>query len=168
MNVFSFLLADLTEEPACNLSVDLPATAAIARSLPTAVPDSSCVPPGFTPRTPRTPRLQDPSRTPRFYPVVKEAQYIDVKVKGKIAFLFWWFKPEKPYKTHVCEYDLTRIKWQKMKPSYFFYCWDSKRLSYSSSFISCKMFSEFSVMFLRSLCWKMVMSKDFCYIRLIF
>uniref|UniRef100_A0A8C3M9W5 Uncharacterized protein n=1 Tax=Geospiza parvula TaxID=87175 RepID=A0A8C3M9W5_GEOPR len=58
-------------------------TAGMARSLPTAVPDSPCFHPGFIPRTPRTPRLQDPSKTPRFYPVVKEARSFDVKAPRK-------------------------------------------------------------------------------------
>lgn len=64
-------------------SMEVPPAAAMARSLPTAVPDSPCVHAGVTPRTPRTPRLQDPNKTPRFYPVVKEAQSVDVKVNGK-------------------------------------------------------------------------------------
>ncbi|RMB99545.1 hypothetical protein DUI87_23798 [Hirundo rustica rustica] len=68
------------EELACNfLSTEVPATAGMARSLPTAVPDSPRFHPGFIPRTPRTPRLQDPNKTPRFYPVVKEARSFDVK-----------------------------------------------------------------------------------------
>lgn len=52
----------------------------MARSLPTAVPDSPRIYPARTPKTPRTPRLQDPNKTPRFYPVVKEPKAIDVKV----------------------------------------------------------------------------------------
>ncbi|XP_051476000.1 la-related protein 1B isoform X3 [Apus apus] len=69
---------------ACHLlSAEVPPTAAIARSLPTAVPDPPCVHPGFTLRTPRTPRLQDPNKTPRFYPVVKEARSVDVKTPRK-------------------------------------------------------------------------------------
>ncbi|RLV97363.1 hypothetical protein DV515_00011850, partial [Chloebia gouldiae] len=55
----------------------------MARSLPTAVPDLPRFHPGFIPRTPRTPRLQDPNKTPRFYPVVKEARSFDVKVPRK-------------------------------------------------------------------------------------
>uniref|UniRef100_A0A663MCM1 La ribonucleoprotein 1B n=1 Tax=Athene cunicularia TaxID=194338 RepID=A0A663MCM1_ATHCN len=78
------LQKDLAEELACDLlSIEVPPTAAIARSLPTAVPDSPSVHPGFTPRTPRTPRLQDPNKTPRFYPVVKEARSIDIKTPRK-------------------------------------------------------------------------------------
>jgi len=85
MNVFSSLPTDVAEELPCNfLNIEVPPTAAIARSLPTAVPDSPYVHPGFNPRTPRTPRLQDPNKTPRFYPVVKEARSIDVKVNGKM------------------------------------------------------------------------------------
>ncbi|KAF4790031.1 La-related protein 1B [Turdus rufiventris] len=68
------------EELACHsLSTEVPPTAGMARSLPTAVPDSPRFHPGFIPRTPRTPRLQDPNKTPRFYPVVKEARSFDVK-----------------------------------------------------------------------------------------
>ncbi|XP_061216414.1 la-related protein 1B isoform X5 [Neopsephotus bourkii] len=74
----------LAEELTCNsLSFEVPPKAAVAQSLPTAVPDSSRVHPGFTPRTPRTPRLQDPNKTPRFYPVVKETGSIDVKTPRK-------------------------------------------------------------------------------------
>ncbi|OCT99810.1 hypothetical protein XELAEV_18005591mg [Xenopus laevis] len=36
-----------------------------------------------TPKSPRTPRLKDPNKTPRFYPVVKEARSIDVKSPRK-------------------------------------------------------------------------------------
>ncbi|KAE8630371.1 hypothetical protein XENTR_v10000802 [Xenopus tropicalis] len=36
-----------------------------------------------TPKSPRTPRLKDPSKTPRFYPVVKEARSIDVQSPRK-------------------------------------------------------------------------------------
>ncbi|KFW81970.1 La-related protein 1B, partial [Manacus vitellinus] len=55
----------------------------IARSLPTAVPDSHHFHPGLIPRTPRTPRLQDPKKTPRFYPVVKQARSFDIKTPRK-------------------------------------------------------------------------------------
>lgn len=55
-------------------------SATMAYSLPTAVPESPRVYPARTPKTPRTPRLQDPNKTPRFYPVVKEPRAIDVKV----------------------------------------------------------------------------------------
>ncbi|XP_042323642.1 la-related protein 1B isoform X6 [Sceloporus undulatus] len=81
----------LTEEQACKLfsiqemfsamAHSLPT--AMARSLPTAVPESPKVQPTRTPKTPRTPRLQDPNKTPRFYPVVKEARSIDVKTRRK-------------------------------------------------------------------------------------
>uniref|UniRef100_A0A8C3LUI1 La ribonucleoprotein 1B n=1 Tax=Chrysolophus pictus TaxID=9089 RepID=A0A8C3LUI1_CHRPC len=80
----SFLFADLAEEPVCNFfSTEALPAATVTRSLPTVVPESPRVHPGFTPRTPRTPRLQDPNKTPRFYPVVKEAQSIDVKAPRK-------------------------------------------------------------------------------------
>lgn len=55
-------------------------SATMARSLPTVVPESPRIYPARTPKTPRTPRLQDPNKTPRFYPVVKEPKAIDVKV----------------------------------------------------------------------------------------
>ncbi|XP_013919096.1 PREDICTED: la-related protein 1B isoform X2 [Thamnophis sirtalis] len=55
----------------------------MARSLPTAVPESLGIHPTRTPKTPRTPRLQDPNKTPRFYPVVKEARIIDVGTRRK-------------------------------------------------------------------------------------
>ncbi|XP_030306722.1 la-related protein 1B isoform X2 [Calypte anna] len=78
------LRKDLADELACNsMSTEVPPTTAVARSLPTAVPDPPCVHPGFTLRTPRTPRLQDPNKTPRFYPVVKEARAIDMKTPRK-------------------------------------------------------------------------------------
>ncbi|XP_064006051.1 la-related protein 1B isoform X6 [Pogoniulus pusillus] len=71
------------ELPRTLSSTEAPSAAPIARSLPTAVPDSPCLHPGVTPRTPRTPRLQDPNKTPRFYPVVKEPRSIDVKIPRK-------------------------------------------------------------------------------------
>lgn len=55
-------------------------SATVALSLPTAVPESPRIYPARSPKTPRTPRLQDPNKTPRFYPVVKEPKTIDVKV----------------------------------------------------------------------------------------
>ncbi|KAG1971661.1 la-related protein 1B [Pimephales promelas] len=42
----------------------------MAHSFPTDVPESPGLP--HTPRTPRTPGRQDPTKTPRFYPVIKE------------------------------------------------------------------------------------------------
>lgn len=51
----------------------------MAQSLRTAVPESPRIYPTRTHKTPRTPRLQDPNKTPRFYPV-KEPKAIDVKV----------------------------------------------------------------------------------------
>ncbi|XP_063271511.1 la-related protein 1B isoform X2 [Prinia subflava] len=72
------------EELACNVpGPAVPAAAGVARSLPAAVPDSPRSHPAFIPRTPRTPRLQDPNKTPRFYPVVKEARSFDVKTPRK-------------------------------------------------------------------------------------
>ncbi|XP_032540730.1 la-related protein 1B isoform X3 [Chiroxiphia lanceolata] len=72
------------KELTCNiLSFEVPPRAGIARSLPTAVPDSHHFHPGLIPRTPRTPRLQDPKKTPRFYPVVKEARSFDIKTPRK-------------------------------------------------------------------------------------
>ncbi|XP_027571790.1 la-related protein 1B isoform X2 [Pipra filicauda] len=65
------------------LSFEVPPKAGIARSLPTAVPDSHHFHPGLIPRTPRTPRLQDPKKTPRFYPVVKQARSFDIKTPRK-------------------------------------------------------------------------------------
>ncbi|KAJ7423853.1 La-related protein 1B [Willisornis vidua] len=68
------------EELTCNIrSIEVPPTAGIARSLPTAVPDFPHFHHGFIPRTPRTPRLQNANKTPRFYPVVKEARSFDTK-----------------------------------------------------------------------------------------
>lgn len=52
--------------------------------LHTGVPESPVSIPVRTPKTPRTPRLQDPSKTPRFYPVVKETKSMDNQVKHKI------------------------------------------------------------------------------------
>ncbi|NXJ06117.1 LAR1B protein, partial [Odontophorus gujanensis] len=73
-----------SHELACNLlNNEAPPAVAVAWSLPAVVPESPRAHPGFTPRTPRTPRLQDPSKTPRFYPVVKEAQSLDVKAPRK-------------------------------------------------------------------------------------
>ncbi|XP_063776398.1 la-related protein 1B isoform X2 [Pseudophryne corroboree] len=39
--------------------------------------------PSKIPKTPRTPRLQNPTKTPRFYPVVKEAKSIDAQTPRK-------------------------------------------------------------------------------------
>lgn len=59
------------------LSVD---DSSMAHSLPTDVPESPSVP--RTPRTPRTPGRQDPTKTPRFYPVIKEdSGNLDGKVR---------------------------------------------------------------------------------------
>lgn len=50
----------------------------LAHSVPTDVPEASSVP--RTPRTPRTPGRQDPTKTPRFYPVMKESGNFDGQV----------------------------------------------------------------------------------------
>ncbi|KAK1793356.1 hypothetical protein P4O66_011424, partial [Electrophorus voltai] len=47
----------------------------LVHSLSTNIPESSSAP--RTPRTPRTPGRQDPSKTPRFYPVIKDSGTID-------------------------------------------------------------------------------------------
>ncbi|KAI4899023.1 hypothetical protein NFI96_027206, partial [Prochilodus magdalenae] len=60
-----------------------PEPSTIARSLPTAVPDSPSYRNARTPRTPRTPHLRDPTQTPRFYPVVKEGRPVDAKTPRK-------------------------------------------------------------------------------------
>lgn len=60
------------------LSVD---DSSMAHSLPTDVPESPSVP--RTPRTPRTPGRQDPTKTPRFYPVIKEDSG---NLDGKVSF----------------------------------------------------------------------------------
>lgn len=65
-----------------------------AHSLPTTVPESPSTSHPRTPRTPRTPGRQDPSKTPRFYPVMKESGAID----GQVNFIYnlikvslkWW------------------------------------------------------------------------------
>uniref|UniRef100_A0A8C1VR28 La ribonucleoprotein 1, translational regulator n=1 Tax=Cyprinus carpio TaxID=7962 RepID=A0A8C1VR28_CYPCA len=67
-------------EALANKLFGAPEPSAIARSLPTTVPDS---PSYRTPRTPRTPRLKDPTQTPRFYPVVKEGRPLDAKTPRK-------------------------------------------------------------------------------------
>lgn len=53
----------------------------LARSLPTSVPESPRSSQPRTPRTPRTPGRQDPNKTPRFYPVMKESSSIDGQVR---------------------------------------------------------------------------------------
>lgn len=53
----------------------------LARSLPKSVPESPCTSQSRTPRTPRTPGRQDPNKTPRFYPVMKESSTIDGQVR---------------------------------------------------------------------------------------
>ncbi|XP_040274371.1 la-related protein 1B [Bufo bufo] len=52
-------------------------------AFPEVVPESPVSHPSRTPKTPRTPRLLDPTKTPRFYPVVKEAKSIDVQTPRK-------------------------------------------------------------------------------------
>nr|XP_008110243.1 PREDICTED: la-related protein 1B isoform X1 [Anolis carolinensis] len=74
----------ITKEQTCKVfGIQEVPSGAMARSLPTAVPESPKVHPTRTPKTPRTPRLHDPNKTPRFYPVVKEARSIDVKTRRK-------------------------------------------------------------------------------------
>ena len=58
-----------------------PEPSAMARSLPTTVPDSPNYRGARTPRTPRTPHRKDSTMTPRFYPVVKEGRPVDAKVR---------------------------------------------------------------------------------------
>uniref|UniRef100_H3D4C9 La ribonucleoprotein 1B n=1 Tax=Tetraodon nigroviridis TaxID=99883 RepID=H3D4C9_TETNG len=55
----------------------------LARSLPTSVPESPRRGQPRTPRTPRTPGRQDPNKTPRFYPVMKESSAIDGQMLRK-------------------------------------------------------------------------------------
>lgn len=55
----------------------------LAHSLPTTVPESPSTSQPRTPRTPRTPGRQDPSKTPRFYPVMKESGAIDGQMPRK-------------------------------------------------------------------------------------
>ncbi|KAM4809128.1 la-related protein 1B isoform 2-T2 [Rhinophrynus dorsalis] len=62
--------------------VEVPASVT-AHMGPTGVPESPIACPSRTPKTPRTPRMQDPSKTPRFYPVVKEANSVDVQTPRK-------------------------------------------------------------------------------------
>lgn len=54
--------------------------AELSRSLPSSVPRSPSTHQPRTPRTPRTPGRQDPNKTPRFYPVMKESGTIDGQV----------------------------------------------------------------------------------------
>ncbi|XP_051533905.1 la-related protein 1-like isoform X5 [Myxocyprinus asiaticus] len=70
-------------EALANKLFGAPEPSAIARSLPTTVPDSPNYRSARTPRTPRTPRLKDPTQTPRFYPVVKECRPLDTKTPRK-------------------------------------------------------------------------------------
>ncbi|XP_066089402.1 la-related protein 1B isoform X4 [Saccopteryx bilineata] len=75
---------DLTGELAQKLSVvSEVSSATMACSLPTAVPESPRSYLTRTCKTPRTPRLQDPKKTPRFYPVVKEPKALDIKSPRK-------------------------------------------------------------------------------------
>lgn len=59
----------------------------LARSLPTTVPESPSTSQPRTPRTPRTPGRQDPNKTPRFYPVMKESASIDGQVSSPLRVL---------------------------------------------------------------------------------
>lgn len=57
-----------------------PERSMMARSLPTAVPDSPGYRAPHTPHTPRTPRCKHNTHTPRFYPVIKDGRPVDTKV----------------------------------------------------------------------------------------
>ncbi|MEQ2306288.1 La ribonucleoprotein domain member 1B [Ameca splendens] len=57
--------------------------AELAHSLPTTVPESPSTSQPRTPRTPRTPGRQDPNKTPRFYPVMKESGTVDGQMPRK-------------------------------------------------------------------------------------
>lgn len=61
--------------------------AELARSVPTTVPQSPRAHQPRTPRTPRTPGRQDPSKTPRFYPVMKETGTIDGQVSSRCPYI---------------------------------------------------------------------------------
>ncbi|XP_074548143.1 la-related protein 1B isoform X4 [Halichoeres trimaculatus] len=65
------------------LPVPVDSGAELARSLPTTVPESPRSHQPRTPRTPRTPGRQDPNKTPRFYPVMKESGTIDGQTPRK-------------------------------------------------------------------------------------
>lgn len=73
-------LSTVPTDALANKLFGVPEPSAIARSLPTTVPESPNYRNARTPRTPRTPQLKDPTQTPRFYPVVKEGRTIDAKV----------------------------------------------------------------------------------------
>ncbi|KAI4897028.1 hypothetical protein NFI96_014389, partial [Prochilodus magdalenae] len=53
----------------------------LSHSVPADVPEPSSAP--RTPRTPRTPGRQDPTKTPRFYPVIKDSGSIDGQTPRK-------------------------------------------------------------------------------------
>lgn len=55
----------------------------MSRSFPKTVPESPSAHQPRTPRTPRTPGRQDPTKTPRFYPVIKESGTIDGQTPRK-------------------------------------------------------------------------------------
>lgn len=61
--------------------------AELARSVPTMVPQSPRAHQPRTPRTPRTPGRQDPNKTPRFYPVMKETGAIDGQVSSLCPYI---------------------------------------------------------------------------------
>lgn len=64
----------------CKRVFSVDSAAELARSLPTTVPESPHAHQPRTPKTPRTPGRQDPNKTPRFYPVMKESGTIDGQV----------------------------------------------------------------------------------------
>lgn len=66
----------------CVVSVD--SGVELAHSLPTVVPESPSTHQPRTPRTPRTPGRQDPNKTPRFYPVMKESGAVDGQVSSTL------------------------------------------------------------------------------------
>eukprot|EP00066_Takifugu_rubripes_P029253 XP_011618519.1 PREDICTED: la-related protein 1B isoform X1 [Takifugu rubripes] len=69
------------EVPALPMPVD--SGTEMAHSLPTSVPESPHTRQPRTPRTPRTPGRQDPNKTPRFYPVMKECRTLDGQMLRK-------------------------------------------------------------------------------------
>ncbi|XP_051942086.1 la-related protein 1B isoform X3 [Hippocampus zosterae] len=61
----------------------VPGETETARSLPKSVPESPVARQPRTPRTPRTPGRQDPTKAPRFYPVMKESGSVDGQMPRK-------------------------------------------------------------------------------------
>nr|XP_043903461.1 la-related protein 1B isoform X4 [Solea senegalensis] len=69
------------EVPPPPMPVD--SAAQLSHSLPATVPESPSTHQPRTPRTPRTPGRQDPNKTPRFYPVMKESGNVDGQMPRK-------------------------------------------------------------------------------------